>query len=87
MSIERDKLEEIGDYLRGSCKSLSEAITAFNLDEGTDESQLEADLLDVEIELCVNCHWWHEVHELQYSEENSGGVCEQCCDELGIEFD
>lgn len=87
MQIEREQLEQVGEYLRGSCKSVGDAIEALELGDEVDESQLEADLLEVETELCVNCHWWHEVCELQFSEEHHGGLCEQCCDELGVEFD
>lgn len=87
MGIEREKLEQVGEYLRGSCKSVGDAIEALELGDDVDESQLEGDLLEVETELCVHCHWWHAVHELQYSEGNGGGLCQQCCDELGVEFD
>lgn len=87
MKIEREKLEQIGEYLRGSCKTIGDAVEALELGDGVDESQLEADLLDVETELCVHCNWWHEVCDLQYSEENGGGLCEQCCEALGVDFD
>lgn len=87
MKIEREQLEQVGEYLRGSCKSVGAAIAALELGDDVDENQLEADLLEVETELCVHCGWWHEVCELQYSEDNGGGLCEQCCDELGVEFD
>ncbi|ENM3073095.1 hypothetical protein ACR3H8_20210 [Pseudomonas aeruginosa] len=87
MKIERNQLEQVGEYLRGTCKSIGEAIDALELGDDVDESQLEADLLEVDTELCVHCSWWHEVCELQYSEEHGGGLCEQCCDELGVEFD
>ncbi|MFJ3685513.1 hypothetical protein [Pseudomonas sp. NPDC090208] len=86
MVIERKQLEQVGEYLRGTCKQICEAITALELGD-LDESQLEADLLEVETELCVQCNWWHEVCELQYSEENGGGLCSQCCEELDIEFE
>lgn len=86
MSLEREKLEQVGEYLRGSCKSIGEAIDALELGDDIDESTLEADLLDVETELCSHCGWWHEVCELKFSEERGGALCEQCCDELGVEF-
>ena len=87
MSIEREQLEQIGEYLRGTCKSVGDAVVALELGDDVDESQLEASLLEAEIELCVHCNWWHEVCELQYSEEHGGGLCEQCCEELGVAFD
>ena len=86
MTIERDKLEQAGEYLRGTCKSIGDAIQAFELGE-VDESALEAELLEVDIELCVHCGWWHEVCELEFSDEHNGGLCEQCREELGIAED
>lgn len=87
MSLERSRLEELAEYLRGSCNSLSSAMESLGIEDAHDEGQLQIELLDVEIGICVNCYWWHEVHELQFSEDNGGGVCEQCCDDLGMEFD
>lgn len=86
MSLERVKLEQVGEYLRGSCKSLGDAIEALELGDRIDESKLETDLLEVETELCTHCGWWHEVSELEYSEQAGGGLCEQCCEELDVEF-
>lgn len=87
MKIEREKLEQVGEYLRGSCKSVGDAIQALDLDEDLDESQLQADLLEVDTEICAHCDWWHEVSSLQYSEKHGGGLCQQCCEELEVEFE
>lgn len=87
MVIEREILEQVGEFLRGSCKSVGDAMEALELGDTIDESDLEGQLLEVETELCVQCHWWHEVCELQYSEKDGGGLCQQCCDDLGVEFD
>ncbi|QIH07379.1 MULTISPECIES: hypothetical protein [unclassified Pseudomonas] len=86
MSIDRDTLEKVGEYLRGSCKPIGDAVFAFDLGDDVDESQLEADLLEVETELCAHCGWWHEVCDLKFSQEHGGGLCEQCCDEHGVDF-
>ena len=82
MSISDELLREVGEYLRGSCKSTSDAIEHFELD--IEEGILENRLLDVDIEICVNCDWWHEVYELEYVEEEGGGVCEDCREQMGI---
>ncbi|MDU8350952.1 hypothetical protein RYA05_03475 [Pseudomonas syringae pv. actinidiae] len=87
MVIEREVLEQVGEFLRGSCKSVGDAVEALGLGDSVDESDLEGQLLEVETELCVHCNWWHEVCELQYSEKDGGGLCQQCCDDLGVEFD
>ncbi|MBA1280596.1 MULTISPECIES: hypothetical protein [Pseudomonadaceae] len=87
MRIEGEQLAEVAEYLRGTCNSVDDAIAALGLSEDIDTNQLEADLLEEEVEICVSCNWWHEVCELQYSEPHGGGLCEQCCGELGVEFD
>ena len=87
MTLEREKLEEIGEYLRGTCKSVGDAVQALDLDEGLDETQLQVDLLEVDTEICVQCDWWHEPSALQYNEIHGGGLCEQCCEEVGVEFE
>ncbi|WP_338924856.1 hypothetical protein V0M98_35135 (plasmid) [Pseudomonas silesiensis] len=87
MTLEREQLEEIGEYLRGTCKSVGDAVQALALDEGLDETQLQVDLLEVDTEICVHCDWWHEPSALQYNESHGGGLCEQCCEEVGVEFE
>jgi hypothetical protein len=87
VKIEREQLEQVGEYFRGTCKSVGDAVAALEIGDEVDENQLEADLLEVETELCVHCSWWHEVCELQYSTEHGGGLCCQCCDEMGVDFD
>lgn len=86
MAIRRDKLEQAGEYLRGTCNSLGYAIEAVELGD-VDESTLEAELLEVDTECCVHCGWWHEVCELEFSDEHGGGLCEDCREELGITED
>lgn len=86
MEFKRVDLETIGEYLRGTCKDVGDAVTALDLGD-IDESRMEAALLEADTERCVGCDWWHEVHELQYSERDGGGLCEQCCDEAGVEFE
>lgn len=86
MAIDRNKLEQAGEYLRGTCKSVGDAIDAVELGD-VDESALEAELLEVDTELCVHCYWWHEVCDLEFSDDHGGGLCEDCREELGISED
>lgn len=83
MAITQEQLTDAAEYLRGSCKSADDAVIALELD--IDEGELCSQLLDVDIELCGHCNWWHEVHELQYHADDECGYCEQCREELGIE--
>lgn len=84
--LTREQLEEAGEFLRGTCKDVGAAIDELGLGDLVDEGRLEADLLEVDTERCVQCDWWHEPSQLQYSEDEGGGVCEQCCEEIGIKF-
>ncbi|PWD01979.1 hypothetical protein [Pseudomonas amygdali] len=84
--LTREQLAQLGEHLRGTSKQIGAAVEELEMGDDVDETRLEADLLEVDTELCVQCGWWHEVSELQYSEQEGGGLCEQCCDELGVEF-
>lgn len=81
--ISREKLNEVGEYLQGTAKSLGDALETFSLD--MDEGVLQQMLLDVDVEICGNCDWWHEVCELEHSEEHGCGHCQPCREELGLE--
>lgn len=86
MPLNDQQLADCREYLLGSCKDTGDAIAAFNLEDHIDETQLQEQLLDVDVEICVQCNWWHEVFELQHSESHGGGLCEDCCETEGIEF-
>jgi hypothetical protein len=81
--IDDKTLSEVAQYLEGTCQSTQDAIDRFALD--VEDGILEQRLLDVSIEICVNCDWWHEVSDLEYIESENGGVCTQCREQLGIE--
>lgn len=83
MAITHEQLTEAADYLRGTPKSADDAIEALELD--IDDGELSSQLLDVDLELCGHCDWWHEVHELQHHPADECGYCDQCREELGIE--
>lgn len=65
-------IDQIIDYLNGSCKSLEEACISFDTTESdlTDEDRKE---LDDNIFECQTCNWWHE-----NSEQSENGDCESC---------
>lgn len=72
----------MADYLDGTCKSIVEACQALELDEGFDWDDA---LLDVNVERCSQCEWWHESCMLTAVEARNGFFCDQCLDDLGIE--
>lgn len=81
--ITSEKLNEVAEYLQGTANSLGDALETFSLD--IDEGVLQEKLLDVDVEICGHCYWWHEVCELEHSEEHGCGHCEQCREELGLD--
>lgn len=85
MAISNEKLEEVQSDIVGTCKSLTQIIEEHGLD--IEENDLQDRLLDgaVGAELCVACNWWHEVSELEYSEELNGGLCGQCLADEGLD--
>lgn len=87
MAIDELRLNQVSEYLLGTCKTLDDAIQAFDLEDEVSQEALEDALLNVDTEICVHCNWWHEVSELEYFEEHDGGLCEQCREELGLNDD
>ena len=83
MPLEREQLVQIAEGLTGTCKSLGEVLDALEIE--ADEGVVQNDLLDVNVEICVACDWWHDVSDLEYIEKFGGGLCEQCREEHGIE--
>lgn len=71
---DKDKLyQEIADYMLGTCNSTSSAEQMFNVSE---DIVLEA-CTEHEVELCDDCGWWCELHELDDGEEGTL-VCIDC---------
>lgn len=66
MNIIKDEiLDEIIDFLKGSCVTLNDAIIT-HIDESYDEDDLTFDQLnkiDNEVFLCTECGWWSEISE------------------------
>lgn len=78
-----EQLDEAADYLRGTCKDVGDAADMLGIE--VDETELQERLLDVELELCVGCHWWHDVCDLEFVEQEGGGLCDDCREERGID--
>jgi len=75
--------QDAADF-QGTCASNSEIADAL----GIAESDVEDKMLDINLERCGLCDWWHESCELEFDESKGFGCCEQCAPELhGIELD
>lgn len=74
-NLRRDKMNELIEYLLGSCKSLQTGMDACGIDELTSK---EEEYLDSEIFLCDSCGWWEEVSER--NDLNGDALCNDCLD-------
>lgn len=77
-------LQRLGEYLAGTANTIDDGIRVLEL-EVEDESVLEAELLDVEVQHCNNCGWWHEVCEMEYVASEEEAFCDQFIEALGLE--
>mgnify|MGYP000032380856 CR=1 FL=1 len=66
---------EIVNYLEGSCNSLDEALTAYNMEELRDDGTFLA-FLDEQIFYCVACGWWCTIDEECIVDDEQ--VCTEC---------
>lgn len=81
MKFTRNQIDDLIQYLQGSCDSLSDGIFAV-IGEDYSEDDLSLDNLeqiDNEIFLCDVCGWWFEVCEM--SESESEQACVECNNE------
>ena len=71
-------IERVTAYLEGTCKSVSDAATALDLDE---DDVLKAIVDGGDIELCTICGWWCEMCEMEEIDN------ELCCADCRYEDD
>jgi hypothetical protein len=70
--VTEEKLDELIEYLGGSCNSWHEGLYAVGIE---DESLTDADYNYVydQIFQCGSCNWWCDA-----SEEVDDGICKEC---------
>ena len=76
-----NQIDELIEYLQGSCKSLQEGVYAcFELDDIDDISQNQHFQIDNAIFLCDCCGWWCEGGDWAdpESHEYDGDICSSC---------
>lgn len=73
--IRYDKVDEVINYLLGTCKSLVEGLAACGISELNDR---ELEYLDSEIFECDACGWWSETCERNLL--NGDAICDDCLD-------
>ena len=79
MSFTREQIEELIQYLQGTCNTLDGGVQTIMGEEydDMDMSMENHDQLDMEIFLCDDCGWWYERCE---ECEEDDGICEACGD-------
>ncbi len=77
IKVSDKQIQELIEYLQGTCKSLSEGLDAFDLEEDdlTDEQR---QTIDDEIFNCSKCGWWCEISQEVGSETCGELVCDDC---------
>ena len=78
MNFTKLQIDELVQYLQGSCETLDEGIiTVLGKEyETSDLSNANVHQIDGEIFNCSICGWWFEVAEM--SAEESESVCFEC---------
>lgn len=78
MKFKNEQIENLIQFLQGSCKTLDEGVIEVLGDEysASDLSPVNTAQIDEEIFLCEVCGWWFEVYEM--SEDENDNVC-ICC--------
>jgi hypothetical protein len=85
MKLNNEQLEQLVDYLQGTCLSLWEATReVFDVDQDDIENEMElCDFIDDRIFLCRECGWWYEngYWNLEGLEPGNGEICLDCMPE------
>ena len=74
--MEVELLDKVIADLVGSCSTLQEALSVYDLDS----DELDKDdiaYMDEEIFRCTLCDWWYEVEELSAKSEDEN-ICTEC---------
>jgi len=79
-------LQNIMDFLRGSCGTLAQACQAYDYEE-EDLTAEQLDEIKQEMFVCTSCGWWHEQHESSEHSPDGENYCIECGDEENDEED
>jgi len=73
--LSREELQQVSDELEGTCRSVESVLEQLGL--AADPTEVEDQLVDLNLELCPGCGWWMESSELIDANDNVVG-CDQC---------
>lgn len=69
-------VERIADNLRGTCKTLAQALNDLELPECLESDIQFCETLDNHVFCCETCDWWCELSEMADTAE--GQHCDEC---------
>jgi len=70
-------IQNIIDYLQGTCMTLQAACQAYGYEE-EDLTTEQLETIDQEIFLCTSCGWWHEQGESSEHSPDGENYCIEC---------
>ncbi len=73
-------MKELVEYLEGTCRTITEGLSAREFEDTEDDEALESIANDNSIELCDECGWWMEIAEFSES-DGHGTICLECEEE------
>lgn len=71
--VNQDRVNEVAEEVRGTCKMLEEFATE---EELKNLEFLKA--IDDQVFYCIGCGWWYEISDLCDDESETELVCIQC---------
>jgi len=86
--IPDDKMNELVEYLQGSCKSLEDGLRTVLDDDGADMNSMSLEdcrELDDKIFNCEICNWWCDVGNTSSKQPDDDDrlICTQCAGDQG----
>jgi hypothetical protein len=75
-ALPRNKLLELSGLLEGTCNTVESGLERIGMPD-EDATEVEDQLLDVNMERCQICDWWMESAELVNADGDVVG-CDQC---------
>lgn len=74
-------LQNIIDYLQGTCMTLQAACQAYGYEED-DLTAPQLEEIDSQIFLCTTCGWWYEIADSSEDSPDGENVCIECIEEI-----
>lgn len=74
MNVPRAKIDELVEYLQGTCNTLEQGMEICGIDPAFEDEITAA--IDDEIFLCAGCGWWDEISAC--NDDSGEQLCPDC---------